>query len=64
MVISARLHKASKSYRCDDCRKTIPAGETYYRLFGMADRPDPPYEIKLHAACYVKPIDEEEKANG
>ena len=55
VTIRRGIHKARKHYRCDGCKRTIRPGDTYARLFGMADRTDPPTELTLCEECgYIK----------
>ncbi len=58
MIISARKVTARKRHLCDGdycgyhgCSGFIEPGEIYYRLYGAADRSDPPYVIKLSNVC-------------
>lgn len=63
-VISKRRHVARKHYRCSSqiatdpgtallgaCTHGIRPGDTYWRLFGSAERGDPPYTIYVCAPC-------------
>jgi ribosomal protein L34E len=50
-VIGDEWRKARKEHKCNECGKFIQAGEVYHRLFGMAERGDPPYGIRICAAC-------------
>lgn len=54
MIISARLIARPRvTRRCEVCRKAIE-GATL-RLYGRAERPDPPYAIYLHPHCVRRP---------
>ena len=56
MIISAKLiRNPRKLRRCEACHAKINPGTHTLRLFGMADIPDPPYVIYVHAGnpkCY------------
>lgn len=52
-VISERKHRARAERFCDECRKPIRRGETYWRLYGFAMEGDPKYNISLHVGCYT-----------
>jgi len=51
MTISRTIRTARKEHQCEECRNKIERGEKYIRLYGMAQTPDPPYEIKLCMKC-------------
>lgn len=51
MTINRRWNKARKVYRCDVCAGRIHIGEEYCRVFGMAERGDPPFAIRLCRIC-------------
>lgn len=50
-VIKEKVHAAKQYYRCDDCGGWIMPGEHYSRLFGMAEKYEKPYELKLCKKC-------------
>ena len=50
-TIRANIHKAKKQHFCDWCGRLIKVDEQYLRLFGYADWPDKPGEIKQHLRC-------------
>ncbi len=39
------------------CRGHIRVGEYYTRIYGMGDRPDPPYVMKLSENCCSESFD-------
>lgn len=54
MIISKMWRKARKEHRCDNyqgCRTGIQPGQKYLRLYGAADRFDPPSVLKFCEAC-------------
>lgn len=59
VIISAKWVTAKKSHECDryeipsdgPCSRTVVPGDRYLRLYGMAHKGDPPYEIRLCTAC-------------
>jgi hypothetical protein len=51
VTISRKLVKARQHYLCERGRCDIERGDVYVRLYGCADRPDPPYVIRLCTAC-------------
>lgn len=60
MVLSHRIHKARKVYKCAVCRKTIRPGDMYHRLFGRAEPPDPFHELTIctrqECELYLPPV--------
>lgn len=51
MIISDKIRKARKEYKCCECNKTIKIGDKYHRLFGAAFEDDPKYELFLCLDC-------------
>lgn len=51
MTINKRWNRASREYRCEMCREKIGKGISYCRMFGMADRGDKPFAIRVCASC-------------
>ena len=51
MTISDKLiAKPRKQHYCDDCRQAIVGA--HRRLYGAAEKGDPPYVIRICLACY------------
>ena len=50
MLISAKIVKPRKPWRCNECGEDFIM-TPYLRLFGCAHRGDNPYVIKLHLTC-------------
>ena len=55
MTINKRWNRARKQYQCVKCKDVIPVGHSYCRMFGMAERGDPPYAIRVCGLCADKP---------
>jgi len=51
MIISEKMHTASKEYFCEMCHDLINKNDKYYRLFGMAHEGEKPYEIMECLDC-------------
>lgn len=52
MTISKkRIGKAAQQYRCVFCQGAINPGDSYWSMFGMAERGDKPYTIRVCIGC-------------
>jgi hypothetical protein len=51
LIINAKVYKAKKDHKCDDCKKTIFKGEYYLYLYGMAETGDTLWSFKECKVC-------------
>jgi hypothetical protein len=60
MLISARVIKhPRKQRRCENCEKWMNGEQV--RLYGAAEKQDPPYVIYVHPECCANSPDVQEK---
>lgn len=51
MIISEKRYYSSKEYYCEMCHSKILKDKKYFRLFGMANKGEKPYEIMECIDC-------------